>query len=91
MSRDFLIHLSFSDGLAAIENFKKTGARYLLLSTYITISSQIDIETGIGGRSVNPELPPFNFPKPLLLINEKCSMKGGYGKCLGLWEVKQLR
>jgi hypothetical protein len=43
-------------------------------------------------RLLNLEKPPFNFPKPLQLLNEQCS-EGGYqfrDKSLGLWRVQDI-
>jgi hypothetical protein len=43
-----------------------------------------DIRTG-GWRTLNFQLPPFNFPPPLHLLNENCTEAGGkfFDKSLG--------
>jgi hypothetical protein len=50
-----------------------------------------DITTG-DWRLLNLEKPPFNFPKPLQLLNEQCSEGGGQfcDKSLGLWRVQDI-
>lgn len=85
LCRDCLIHLSYRHIHAAISNFKKSNARYLLTTTHPTVRENSDIPTG-AWRSVNLQLPPFNFPEPIQLITEHA----GTGKCLGLWKLETL-
>ncbi len=85
ISRDFLVHMSNNDVFIAITNFKKSGAKYLLATTFPT-RGNVDIASG-GWRPINLQRMPFNFPEPLLLINEGCTEQGGIytDKSLGLW------
>ncbi|TBG24185.1 glycosyltransferase [Rhizobium leguminosarum] len=87
-SRDCLVHLSFDDAKRILANFKQSGSRYLLTTTFTDRSTNNDL-TGRDGfwRPLNMQLPPFNFPPPLKLINEDCTeQRGQYAdKCLGLW------
>ena len=85
LCRDCLIHLSFARIHAAIANFKKSGARHLLCTTHTTVPENVDCPDG-GWRSVNLQLPPFNFPPPQKLIVEDA----GLGKCLGVWRLDEL-
>lgn len=85
LCRDCFIHLSFARTGATIKNFKKSGATYLLCTTHQTVRENIDCPDG-SWRSVNLELPPFNFPRPLKLIVED----GESGKCLGVWRLEDL-
>lgn len=85
LCRDCFIHLSFARTRLTIENFKRTGATYLLCTTHQTVRENIDCPDG-SWRSVNLELPPFNFPRPLNLIVED----GESGKCLGVWRLEDL-
>jgi hypothetical protein len=41
---------------------------------------------------LNLQLPPFNFPAPLRLIEENCTEDGGKyaDKSLGLWRLSDL-
>jgi hypothetical protein len=43
-------------------------------------------------RPLNLELPPFNFPKPVKLINEQCTEGNGEytDKHLGLWFLDEV-
>lgn len=85
LCRDCFIHLSFRDINAALSNFKRSGAGFLLATTHVTIAENEDMSTG-GWRSVNLELSPFNFPPPRQLIVEDAEL----GKCLGLWSLQDL-
>jgi hypothetical protein len=85
LCRDCLIHLSFIRIHAAISNFKRTSATHLLCTTHITLLENTDCADG-GWRSVNLQLPPFNFPPPLKLIVEDAES----GKCLGVWRFEDL-
>lgn len=90
-SRDCLVHLSFSDSLKIIANFKRSGAKYLLTTTFTKRANNVDLNEGFW-RTLNLELYPFNFPKPIKVINERCSEdKGAYrDKCLSLWLLEDI-
>lgn len=91
MVRDCLVHLSFADALRAIENIANSPIRYLLTTTFIDTPRNEDIVTG-QWRMLNFSLPPFSFPAPVELIDEKCTeSREAKGKRLGLWDVSGLR
>lgn len=85
LCRDCFIHFSFKDVDAAIANFKRSKSVFLLATTHTDVRENTDIETG-GWRSVNLQLPPFNFPPPARLIIEDAEL----GKCLGMWKLEDL-
>jgi SAM-dependent methyltransferase len=89
--RDGLVHLSFVDARAAIRNFRRTGSRYLLATTFVGRPRNSDVPTG-GWRLLNLEVPPFAFPAPLALVDERCTHSAGAyrDKRLGLWELESL-
>jgi len=88
LCRDVLVHFSFADIQAALTNIRRHPIRYLMTTTFTECPENEDIVTG-DWRILNLEKPPFNFPPPLLLLNEQCTEGDGtYGdKCLGVWEV----
>jgi len=88
LCRDCLIHLSFKDGLKAINNIKKSGSEYLISTTFQHLSINENSPTGPHGREIDLQLAPYNFPKPLMLINEE--VPNCPHKCLGIWEIKDL-
>ena len=89
--RDGLVHLSLTDARAAIRNFRRSGSRYLLATTFIDRSSNADIRTG-AWRPLNLSAGPFGFPEPLALIDERCTHSEGIyrDKRLALWELATL-
>lgn len=89
--RDCLVHLSFEDIRKAIKNIKKSGSKYLMTTTFPDQKVNEDIITG-GWRPLNLEKVPFDFPKPLYVLNEKCTeMNGAFAdKSLSVWEIADL-
>ncbi|HJU06186.1 MAG TPA: class I SAM-dependent methyltransferase [Nitrospiraceae bacterium] len=91
LCRDCLDHLSFQDAFRALSNFRRTGATYLLATTYKDRTQNDDIATG-EWRPTNLRLPPFSFPSPLTLIVEECTEDDGLwaDKSLGVWKFNDL-
>lgn len=96
-SRDCLVHLSYEDALNILKNFKKSGAKYLLTTTFTNREKNSDLIDEHGNvlfwRTLNMQLSPFNFPEPILLINEGCTEDNGNytDKCLGLWLLSDIK
>ncbi len=87
--RDMLAHLTYEQIFAVLRNFKQSGSKYILMTTGVT--TKVNNDSGVGGwRPLNFELPPFNFPKPLLLIQEDTPFAWEQGKHLGLWLLEDL-
>jgi hypothetical protein len=91
LCRDALVHLSESDARLAIANLARTRARYLIATTFIGDRVNSDIATG-EWRPLNLQRPPFSFPPPLELIDERCLHTGGIyaDKRLALWRFEDL-
>jgi hypothetical protein len=89
--RDGLVHLSTDDIHLALANFRRTGAEYLILTTFVGDRSNPDIENG-EWRPLNMQRPPFSLPSPLELIDERCHHTGGIymDKRLGLWRLNDV-
>jgi len=87
LCRDCLIHMSFDAIKQTIQNFKKSGATYLLVTTYphIKINDQ-DIITG-HFRPINLMSYPFYFPKPVMLFEELTGErdKKKWLRWIGVW------
>lgn len=88
LCRDCLVHLNFEDGMNAIRNFKRSGATYLLSTTFTDRTENEDL-FGIW-RTLNLQQAPYNFPEPVQIINEKCPQKGFGDKSLGLWRLDDI-
>jgi hypothetical protein len=91
LCRDCLVHFSFRDALAALANFRASGATWLLTTTFRSHPRNRDAVTG-EWRPLNLELPPFGLPPPLALLDEHCGEEGGRyaDKSLGLWRFADL-
>jgi hypothetical protein len=91
-SRDVLVHLSFNDIFQALRNLQRSGSEYLLTTTFTRRKANSDILTG-QWRTLNLQMPPFNFGPPLRLLNENCTEGDGSwnDKSLGLWKIADLR
>ncbi len=91
LCRDCLIHFSFRFIRQALDNFRRSGARYLLTTTYSGLPRNQDILSG-QWRPLDLQLPPFSLPPPVRLIREKEYEEGGLRLCrsLGVWEVAAL-
>ena len=87
LCRDALIHLSNRDLKRAISNFLGSNISYLLATSHTEIHLNSDIPTG-GVRGVNLRLAPFNFPQPILAIDDW--IPGSMVRQLGLWKRETL-
>ncbi len=89
--RDCLVHFSFADQQKAFSNIKRSKCTYLLTTTFTNYKSNVDIVTG-DWRPINLSIAPFNWPSPLLYINENCTELDGIykDKSLGLWRIEDL-
>jgi hypothetical protein len=86
LCRDALVHFSFSDIRAALANFKRSGAAYLLATTFVDLPRNDDARTG-GWRRINLQAEPFSFPEPLELLDDIPRDPSASDKRLGLWKL----
>ena len=89
LCRDALVHLSYEDIRATIANFKRSGARYLLATSFAHTRPNVDCRTG-GFRPVNLQIAPFGFPDPVARIPDTPHSAPDAGKFLCLWELEGL-
>lgn len=89
--RDCLVHFSTKDIWNALRNIKASKSEYLMVTTFTSEKQYRDIITG-GWRPINFEKAPFNFPEPILIVNENCTEKDGafLDKSLGVWRIRDL-
>ncbi|MEO1406622.1 MAG: class I SAM-dependent methyltransferase [Pseudomonadota bacterium] len=90
--RDLLVHLSFGNVLLVLRNLMSSGCSWLLVTHFTEVDQNYDVEDG-DWRPLNMTLPPFNFPEPIELLNERChEANGTYAdKMLGLWHLPTLK
>jgi hypothetical protein len=88
--RDMLAHLTHEQIFKVLRNFKKSGSKYILMTTGLTtMDNSPDITPG-EVRRINFERAPFNFPRPLALIEENVPFPCEEGKHLALWFLDDL-
>lgn len=90
--RDCLVHLTYDEIRKVIANFKRSNSTYLLTTTFANRQDNVDLVIANIWRPLNLEMSPFNFPKPLKLINEKCTEDNNQytDKSLGLWRLDEI-
>jgi SAM-dependent methyltransferase len=91
LCRDCLVHFSFANIAGAIENFRRTGATWLITTTFPEWQTNVDCEDG-DWRALNFERAPFEWGVPRELLNENCmEADGGWrDKSLGVWRLSDV-
>ena len=89
--RDMLAHLTYEQIVTALRNFKQSGSKYILMTTNVVTQENFDITKEGGWRRLNLELAPFNFPRPLAMIEEDVPFEFERGKHLGLWFLEDIK
>jgi len=89
--RDCLVHLSFANIARALRVVRSSGARYLITTTFLEHTANIDVLDG-DWRPLNFERAPFHFPPPAAVLVERCEEEGGAyaDKALAAWLVSDL-
>lgn len=88
--RDMLAHLTYDQIFTVLRNFKKSGSKYILVTTNVLKQSNVDMPNTGECRFLNLERAPFNFPRPLALIEEDVPFELERGKHLALWFLDDL-
>ncbi len=94
LCRDCFIHFPYAAIRAAVRNFQKSGATWLLTTTFPRLREPLDDIVLGSFRPVNLELPPLGFPRPRRLIEEGTLANGSgpdQAAALGLWRLDELR
>ena len=92
LSRDCLVHLSYEHIIAALRNFRRSGAAFLLTTSYTSRKRNWDIVTG-SWRPLNLQEKPFSFPDPLdRIVENSTEFQGDFAdKILALWRLDSVR
>jgi hypothetical protein len=83
LCRDVLFHFSNQDIKKAIFNFLNSEIDFILTTTYPRTEVNNDIQTGLF-RELNLEIEPFNFGRPILIIEDSVDRK------VSLWDRRTL-
>ena len=91
LCRDCLVHFRHADVWRALASFKRTGAGILIATTFTSRAVNEEIPTGAWGP-LNLQAPPFSFPEPFQVVDERCLHTGGIyaDKVLGFWRLQEL-
>ncbi len=94
LCRDCFIHLTIPMIVSAIDSIVKSESVYLLTSHYpwraYSNNDEVD-DLFIGGRRINLQVAPFEFPPPLYSIPEGEKLPIAADKSLCLWKIESLR
>jgi len=91
LCRDCLVHLSFAHIQCVLDNLRRSGAIWLITTTFGELQANHDCEDG-DWRALNLCRPPFSWPAPVALLDERCDEAGGgyRDKSLGVWRLDSL-
>lgn len=91
LCRDCLVHLSYANIRAVLENVTRSTIRYLLTTSFPGRNDNYDVADG-NWRALDLQAPPFSFPEPVLTIVEECEEEDGTyaDKSLVAWRVADL-
>jgi hypothetical protein len=91
LCRDALVHMPFDDAFRALEGFRRSGAGWLITTTFTGARFNADTAPG-QWRALNLTQSPFDFPPPFATIVEKCTEAGGAfaDKSLAVWRLQDL-
>jgi Methyltransferase domain len=91
LCRDCLVHLSFANIERAVANFARSGATWLIATTFPEWQTNQDCEDG-DWRALNFERAPLDWGAPVELLNENCTEAGGgwRDKSLGVWRIAEI-
>jgi SAM-dependent methyltransferase len=87
--KDCLQHLSYASVHNALRNFKNSGSKYLLVTSYSKTWANFDIADG-AYRALNLRKPPFCLPKPLLKVRESRNFGVEIDKTMYLYKLSGL-
>ena len=91
LCRDCLVHLSFANIERALANFRRSGAVWLIATTFPEWQANRDCEDG-DWRALNFQRSPFAWQAPIELLNEHCTEAGGgwRDESLGVWRLAEI-
>lgn len=83
LSRDFFQHLDDRDGATVLENFRNSGAKYLIATDHgVVENGKLEHLPEGPFRYISMTAPPFNLPPPI----DQCD-DGKNGRILGVYQL----
>lgn len=92
LCRDCWVHLTYRQIGDMMRNFRRSGAGWLLTTTFPAHARNRDLRAGLIWRPLNLERAPFHFPPARESIVEGCTEQGRRysDKALALWRIEDL-
>jgi len=90
LCRDCLVHLVYDDIFKALKNFRKSGSKYLLTTTFPSFEKNQELIIAHIWRALNLEISPFLFEKSIHYIVEGNFGEEFQDKTLALWDISSL-
>ena len=89
--RDCLVHLDNIQIHEAIRNIIASGSTYLATTIFNNVTQNIESNVVDGWRPLNLMLPPFNFPQPIDMLDDRSSINlNDTWKYMGVFRVDDL-
>jgi hypothetical protein len=85
--RDCLVHLPFSAIHKTLRLWKLCKFQFIFMTTFPSRTYNSDCMVG-DWRPLNMEIPPFGWPKPLMILNENYTPPFE-DKSVGVWAFRQ--
>lgn len=82
LCRDFMQHLPNGMVFQTLENFQRTGAEWLLMTSHLNETNE-DIDKPGDFRPLNMTAAPFNLPEPAMTIADP----PGSNRIIGVWHT----
>jgi len=90
--RDILFHLPTQTNLHVLHQINRSGAKYLLTTTYARHTTpapgfveQVTGSSSTHYRDINLFAPPYNFPDPLEIVEE--TERTGKVRSVAMWKL----
>jgi len=88
--RDCLQHLSNENVFKTLKNFKKSGSKYLAVTSYSFTKKNWDIKNG-DYCPLNLLIEPFNLPAPIEIIDENFRFGNELDKAIYIYNLNNFR
>jgi hypothetical protein len=84
LCRECLVHLPLAAAVSTLANFRRSGARWLIATTFPGTRKNEEVATG-WWRPLDLERPPFSLPPAIRHLNER--LPAWPDKALGVWAL----
>jgi len=86
--RDCLVHLPFREVTEALANIRRSGAKWVALTTFDGLGENMESPYMGKWRKLDMRLPPFLLPEPVYVIDEQCA--AAPDKRIAVWRIDDL-